>query len=247
MEKIKVKIGILGYLPFEFDQEKIKRWKSDLFAIDEICTINITSAKCDQEGWRYSDNLLNEILPARAEEDIFIAITYVALQDNYFTRRLDDRKVVVSYFRLLEEITKNNIPIENLLLRALYQCCTVYCCEKDSRNGSRAESQLLHHDTRGCIFDHDGYISDVIYSLDKPILCSSCKEQLRQFKVSEEIINSLTVELPRIGKDSYWRMINFIKSHPLLSLAITAVSGIIINMIANYLYGLIGSLFSGKI
>ncbi len=93
MNKIKIHIGIIGYLPFEFNRNKIKRWRSGLFEITRVEDYNIKSKRSDTGGWGYTDSLLNKELPNRDSEDIFIGITYVPIQGDYFARRLSDRRL----------------------------------------------------------------------------------------------------------------------------------------------------------
>lgn len=239
MEKIKIKIGIIGYLPFSFNQKKIEKWKSKLFSITEIAQYNINSQKSDSGSWEYSDAILSQELPPRQDEDIFIGITYVPIECNYFSRRLDNNRIIISYFDIHQVISQNNIPIENLLLRIVYASSIVYLCEKNIPTTKTMEIEFLHDDTRGCIYDMDGNKYDIIYSLDQPKLCNSCIEKLRKKKITEELIQSAINELKNIKKDPYWQIANFIKKRPLISISLTFIFGVIMSIVANYLYDFI--------
>ena len=236
MNRIKIKIGIIGYLPFKFNRNKIEKWNSKLFDVVELSEFNINSKRSDTSNWEYSDDVLNKELPKRQNEDIFIGITYVPIKNNYLARRLNDNRVIVSLFGIYEDLKCNNIPAENLLLRVIYASALVYYIEKNipSAHGERLE--LLHDDTRGCIYDMTGNKSDVIYSLNKPKLCSSCIEILKSRKVPNEIINRANKELKFIKKNNYYRIESFIKRKPILSLIITLLTGIIISVTANFIY-----------
>lgn len=236
MEKIKINIGIIGYLPFEFNKKKVKQWKSDIFEICDISEYTISTQKSDTSEWEYSDIILNSEMPKRQGVDIFIGLTYIPIQDNYYARRLEDNRVIVSLFEIHKDIITNNLPIENLLLRVIYASSIIYFIEKNIPTAQLGRHKLLHDDTRGCIYDMTGNKSDVIYSLDKPKLCDNCIAQLRAKKVSNEVIAKVNKELKRIRKDRYHRIEMFVKKRPLLSLIITFVVGVAMSIVANYIY-----------
>lgn len=236
MEKIKIHIGIIGYLPFDFDRKKILHWKSEIFKITDVSEFSISTKRSDTSNWEYSDETLNTELPKRKNADIFIGFTYLPLQGRFYIRRLDDNRVIVSLFEVHEDLTLHNIPIENLLLRMVYAASLVYHTELNVKPSDRGRIDMLHDDTRGCIYDMTGNISDVIHSLNKPKLCGSCIEILRGKKVSNEIINSVNSELKLIRRERYYRIEAFIKKKPLLSISITFIAGIIMSMTANLLY-----------
>lgn len=236
MSKIQVNIGIIGHLPFEFNRNKIKNWTSEVFKIAKVEDYNICSNKSDTDGWRYTDRLLNKELPQRGSEDIFIGITYVPIERNYYARRLENNRIIVSLFGIYTVIRDNNIPAENLLLRVIYSSILVYNMEKNITTTKERRLALLHDDTRGCIFDMTGNKSDVIYSLNKPQLCSSCIKQLQDSKVSNNTIKTVNKELNRIKKEQYYVIESFIKKKPILSIIITSAAGVLMSLIASYLY-----------
>ena len=126
MKKITIKIGIIGYLPFDFNRKMIKQWKSNVFeVIDDIEEYHIHN-NSDTGLWSYSDDILEKELPTNYNADFFIGITYVPIGNNYYARRLNSNRVVLSYFEMYQIIKQENIPIENLLLRILYACTLVY-------------------------------------------------------------------------------------------------------------------------
>ena len=238
MKKIKIKLGIIGFLPFDFDRKKITKWKSDLFEIVDDFEEYHFNHKSDIDNWGYSDNLLENELPNDFNADIFIGITYVPIEDNYYARRLSNNRVVFSYFEMAEIISNKNLPLENLLLRMLYSYSLIYL-----RYGNRMPLQsentiFAHDDTRGCIYDMNGIKSDVVYSLDKPIICDECTTKLRKQKVSDNTINAVKTEIRKIKKNRYYKVIDFIKKKPILSLFISFLIGIIISLISSSIYDL---------
>ncbi|MFR9596795.1 MAG: hypothetical protein SNH79_04355 [Rikenellaceae bacterium] len=236
MNKIKIKIGVIGYLPFEFNRKKIKGWRSELFDVVQVEEYNITSKRSDSADWGYTDALLNVELPKRDEEDIFIGITYVPIQGNYFARRLNDNRVVVSLFGIQKYLGEHNIPTENFLLRFMYLSVAEFLIEKNCTIEERWRLKLLHDDTRGCIFDMVGNRADIVYSLDKPKLCNSCIKHMQDSKVSQSAISNITNELKRIKKSRYYVIESFVKQRPILAMIITSVLSVVLGILTNGIY-----------
>ena len=78
-----------------------------------------------------------------------------------------------------EILFKKNIPIENLVLYLIYAYTLAFIKydNKIPKNGGAFD--IIHDETRGCLFDMHGIKTDVIYSCNKPIICSSCIEKLK--------------------------------------------------------------------
>ncbi len=238
MKKIRIKLGIIGFLPFDFDRKKITKWKSDLFEIVDDFEEYHFNHKSDIENWGYSDDLLENELPNEFNADIFIGITYVPIEDNYYARRLNNNRVVFSYFEMAEIISTKNLPLENLLLRMLYSYSLIYIRYGNRMPLQTENTNFAHDDTRGCIFDMNGIKIDVIYSLDKPIICDECTTKLRKEKVSDNTINIVKREIKKIKKNKYYKVIDFIKKKPILSLFISFLIGVLISIISSSIYDL---------
>lgn len=240
MDRVRIKIGIIGYLPFEFNLKKIKHWRSGVFKITGVDEYDIKTSRADTSDWGYSDDLLNKELPERSGEDIFIGVTYVPIENNFYARRLENNRVIVSFCGIYQDIIENNIPVENLLLRVIYASSIIYKIEREIRPVAKYRYILLHDDTRGCIFDMTGNDKrDVIYSLDRPQLCDACKSNLRANNIPNNTIKIINTELLRIKKGRFYHISQFIKKRPFFSMLITIVTGIIISLIANAIYDLL--------
>lgn len=236
MAKIRVKIGIIGYLPFDFDRKMIKNWKSDVFEIvDDIDEYHFKNDS-DTFSWGYSDKILNDELPSNYDGDFFIGITYVPIENNFYARRLNSNRVVLSYFEMYQILKEDNIPMENLLLRVLYAYCLLY-----HRNSKKLPTQndwlgFTHDDTRGCLFDMNGNKTDVIFSLDSPKICDDCTIRIRNEKVSDNCTNLIKKEIRRIKKGQFYKIIEFVKNRPILSIILSAIFGISLSLFATIIY-----------
>lgn len=244
MSKIKIRIAILGHLPYSIDLNKIKNWKSDLFELEQpISSFNIVG-NSDGVNWEFLDENINHQLPARDGSDILLVVTNVPLQDNYFARRYSDNRVCITFNEMTDYLKFDNIPYENLILRVLYSVSFVY-----KRYGNRVPeitelTNFAHDDTRGCIFDMNGIKTDIIYSLNKPQLCHSCVEtltNLRTNRIDKELILKVQKELLKIRKGLYFQVLDFIKMRPIFALIISTVFALLIgtsgSLIASWIWG----------
>lgn len=236
LKKIKIKIGIIGYIPFEFNKNKIKKWKSDIFEIVDNFDEFHFQYNADTSSWGYSDELLNREIPKNEEGDFFIYITYVPIENNYYARRLEGKRIVLSYFEMYDILKKEHIPMENLLLRVLYAYSLVFLRNSKHIPEQSHISDFTHDDTRGCLFDMNGNKTDVIFSLNVPRICDDCKSKIRHEKVSDNIINQISKELKRIKKKKFYKISDFVKKRPLISIMISSIFGIVLSIIANIIY-----------
>ncbi len=235
MGKLKISVAIIGYMPREFDEQEIKNWKSDIFSIVgeiENYSLNINS---DTDGWVFSDSSLEKQLPNQFEGDFLISIVNVPLEQNYYSRRLSNNRVVFTFHEMKEILHYSNIPLKNIILRLLYAYTFLYKRSRERIPLNEETTNFTHDETRGCLFDMNGIKTDVVYSCHEPIICPNCIERLRNEKVSNEIINSAQNEIIRIKKPLSFRILSFVKKHPIWSLIISAISAIILGAIGSYI------------
>jgi hypothetical protein len=239
MTKAKITVATLGHMPANFNGQKIKKWKSSIFeVVGGIQNYSITG-KSDVDGWIFSDSKLNALLPRKIEGDFIVAIVNVPIELNWYTRRPAPNRIIFTFHEIRDILDFYNIPLENIVMRVLYLYSLVY----RAKNGIPSNDETYnytHDDTRGCLFDMNGYKGDIIHSCHKPIICPSCVEKLKGERVSANAISDAQREIRQIKKIYYYRIIDFIQSHPILSLIITAFAtitlGTVSSIIASYMY-----------
>jgi len=233
MSKIKYRIILLGHPPHLLNVGKLLKWKSKLFEVlTPIDNFTITE-NSDGVAWDFSDEVISRQLPNRDSEEILLAITNVPMQENFFARRHPDNKICMTFRTIGDILYAENIPLENAVLRVLYSAALVY-----RRYGRRIPTMdeitgFAHDETRGCIFDMCGNINDVIFSTNSPHICPSCVEQLKNAHIETNLIESIQSELHKIRKKLYYRILDFIKVHPILALILSLVTGIIIGAVGS--------------
>ena len=227
-------------MPADFNRQKIKGWDSSVFEIvDEIESYSLT---CDSDGldWEFTDEALENVLPKNFNGEFLIAIVNVPIELNWYSRRLSANRVVFSFHEIKEILRFSNIPLENVICRLLYAYTLLY-----KRSGNRIpenaeHTNFTHDETRGCLFDMNGIKTDVVYSCHNPVICPDCVGRLKREKVSDETIAKCHSEIRRIRKVLFHRITDFIKQHPLWSLAISAVTAIILgatgSVLGSYVY-----------
>lgn len=240
MNKVKIKLVILGHVPHNLNLKKVEAWASEIFEVQNNTMSLKIDGKSDGNNWCFTDDNLNKQIPKRNHnEDIVIAITNVPLELNYYVRRFDDNRVCLTYYEMADILQNKNIPLENLLFRFLYTSTIILKFSDGKLPLSSDILNFFHDDTRSCIFDFNGIKNDVVYSLNKPIICHSCIEKYTtqsQSRIENELIAKISKEIKRIKKTKYNQIVDFVKLYPIVSLILSSVLAIIL--------GTIGSIFA---
>jgi hypothetical protein len=233
MKKIKIKLVVSGNLKCKIDFNCIYNWESVIFSIQEADYI-LSLPNSDGQDWSYSDNLLSGLIHEDQNYDLTLAVINVPLQDNYYFRRLKSNVCILSLYETREILKENNLSLENFIIQNSYLSAVVY---KENRNKiPESAYSLAHHEIRGCLFDMNANKEDIVYSLAHPNLCPQCSIRLMEKQIPKNFIEDIKKELKRIRKSRFYRINDFIRAHPWWSISITAVSGIIINIVANIIY-----------
>jgi len=241
MSKVKIKVISIGRLPIDLNIKKIKSWKSSAFEI--VGDIDNYALHCDSDGpdWQFSDDLVREQLPQNNQADFTMGIVNVPLELNWYARRLGKNQAVFTFHQIKEILQSSNIPLENVVLRVLYAYTLLYKRAGNKIPDYGEVSGYTHDETRGCLFDMNGNKWDVVESCNNPIICDECQEKLKREKVSNDVITRTQREIKAIRKELYYRMVDFIKRHPLWALVISSVFAILLGIIASFAYDWIKS------
>lgn len=240
MNKLKVKLATIGHLPLHLDLMRVANWKSNIFEIAGEVENYPLRGDSDGPDWQFSDSLLEKSLPQLSEEDFLLAIVNVPIENNFYARRLGNKQIVFTFHCIKDVLAYENIPLENAILRVLYAATLLY-----GRAGNRIPEfdetpGFTHDETRGCLFDMNGIKSDIVVSCDAPIVCEECQERLRHERVSREIISTTQHEIKAIRKELYYRILGFVKRHPITALlfssAFALALGVASSLVASFVY-----------
>jgi len=235
MTKIRIKLAVLGQLPVNFDRSILLQWKSDVFEVSHDIETFQLDEDAQGDDWEYTDNQLGKYLDNPITEDFIIILVTVKLEDNWYVRRLNDNKIVFSFYELREILQYQNIPVVNIILRLLYGASLVYRRYGDRIPPADEPTNYAHDELRGCLFDMNPNKWDVVESCHRPILCEPCVAQLKSAQVSNELIKTIQEEIRRIKKPLFSRLVDFVKSHPIWALVLSILTGLFVGVVSSVL------------
>jgi hypothetical protein len=230
---ITVSIVILGALNQKVDFQYLSKWPSSILKIKlggSIALLPNTTGS----SWEYTDKQLLKLIEWDKSSNFTVALINAPLQDNYYARPLNEKICVMSFYQMAQIIIGNNFSIEQYILRNIYELAVLVAC--NGGNIPANPMEWIHDDIRGCLFDMNPNKTEIICSMHKPVLCPQCRARLSQAQLEPLFIPTLERELSKIKKTLYARIADWIKAHPLWTLLITAIYGILLNLIASLVF-----------
>jgi hypothetical protein len=239
--KLDISIVRLGQLKRQINFGSLQQWKSKIFKINSVSEIHHIPNSENSVNWQYlSDNIVRNSIKRDNKARITMAITEYSLEDNFYMRMVDKGLIIISFFEVGDILRYYDIPIENFILRNIYEIVTLTHAYPDLLNTSDGIPDIIHEETRSCLFDISGIKTDIAYSSSKPSLCPQCEANLQQKQLPKDFINNLVSEIKKIRKPLFNRISDFIKCHPIWAIIIGIATqlciGLIAGLVANYLY-----------
>jgi hypothetical protein len=233
MHTLSISIVSLGSLKYPIDMSYLEKWNSQLVKIQHGESIrHLPNAK--GPNWEYTSKQLGELIQADDNASFTLGLISAGLEGNYYMRRLGNKVAVLSIFEMAEIVRYSDFSVENFILRNIYELAVLY-----TANGTLVPSgnhSWTHDDVRGCLFDMNANKTDIVFSMHQPILCNACRERVLSKQVNSCFLPALDGELLRIKKPMYFRITEWVKSHPLYALTITAFSTVILNLVASIIF-----------
>jgi hypothetical protein len=240
MGKVRIALINIGHVPFLFDKKRILNWKSDIFTINNEQNIENPPESDVEDGFidqKYDVDQIRKIVHCPSDSDFAFGLMANRYIDNYYLHRINNKVAVVSLYGMQDILMEKNISIEHFIIKQLYELSIVKQAYGEISVDDIPEP--YHLGTRGCLFDINGDKHDVIFNTEKPIICESCKKFLKQKQIENGYIEKIERNLSRIKKPYILRLELFVRKYPLLSLLISAVIAIVLNLLANILWELI--------
>lgn len=239
MKKYHIQLCLLGYQRYMDIIEKLQNYNSKLFVISNC--IQIKQMPQTDYDWTYTDDTICDLLTAHkidnSSVDLCLCFTDLPIEDNYFTRDLsafDSKTVLCSFYEADQIFSENNVDLFNyihgIVLNELVQIATLHEVN---------EEYYLHDDTRNCLFDMCGLKNDIALKYGKPHICANCLSKIESNMIEKEFIPLLQKEFNGFKKPLFYRILDFIKKRPIISIAITFITTIIMNLISSYLFELL--------
>lgn len=241
MNPTKINLVLLGNLKYPIDVVYLETWKSEIIKIQPGASVGHLP---DAEGnnWEYTDEQLSVLLSPDSSSDFTLGLINTPLEGNYYLRRLSNRVAVLSLHEMAEIVRYSDFTIEQYILRNAYELAVLFIA-----NGKLIPSEYTtwaHDEVRGCLFDMNANKPDIVFSLHRPNLCQACRTRVSSKQAPTALIPTLEQELSRIQKTLYTRMFEWVKSHPIAALFITAGSSVMLNFVSSVLFEKAKSIFA---
>lgn len=233
MKKVKIHIVLLGTQLHISAIRKLSTYKSDLFFVESTSSI-AALPNSDLYDWAYSKQVLSSLFTHNSYADITVGIIENKIEGNYFARRLTDKTGILTFYQVDAILKDANIDSFNYLLLTFYKIVTLYRLS-DERIAEES-SKFIHNETRGCIFDMVGNKYDLVHSASNANLCQQCEAYLAQRNLPSNYVSTLKKELKKIRKSKYDQLTDFVKRKPIITLVITALFSLILNIGACYIF-----------
>jgi hypothetical protein len=229
----KIQLAILGRLPLDIDVTDLVRWRSAVFEID--ANVESFHLNEDAEGadWEYTDHQLEKYLVHKVEADFLLVFVNVKLEANWYVRRLRNNRVLFTFHEISEILRFHKIPLSNAALRVLYALSLVYRRYGNRIPPASERTNYAHDETRGCLFDMNAFKADLVQSCHRPTICEYCVAQLKSNHISNEVIDKVQAEIVHIQKPLFSRIEEFVRSHPIRSIAISLATALVIGVFAS--------------
>ena len=233
--KVTIRLVVIGSVPYRLNTSLLVSYSSSIFEINDSINTHPIRTNSDGENWEFSDRNIQQSIPDGDGEDITIALTNIPLEDSYYSRRLDDNTVIITLHEVSNYLLRNNIPLENFVYKLLYAYVLIY-----KRNNKKIPSindyaQFTHDETKGCIYDMGGIISDIIYSCDRPKICGNCSQGLINNGVSQEEVFYAEKELKKIRQSLFYQGSAWVSDHPVYSIIIASCWSLGVGVLASLL------------
>jgi len=229
-DKISIQLVLLDTQLHISAINKISKYNSELFTIDSVESVSMLP-NMDLSDWSYSKSKLASMFTPSPNMDITIGIIENSIEGNYFVRRLGDKSGILSFHHVDIILRQENIDSFNFLLIAIYKLVTLF--RLGDKKNDKKSVHFLHDETRSCLFDMVGNKADLVYSASHACLCPECEAKLRKSKLPNGYVDILKKELHRVRKSSYYKIIDFVKRRPVLSLIVTAISSLLFNILSS--------------
>jgi hypothetical protein len=215
--------------------------KSGVFEI-EISDFNIHNNQIlSQFPTTLLDSSFNDFDYQLNSADFIVVLVNRELENNYFSRLLPDRPIVVVTIFGIESLNiHEGISYEMYLNRLLLAFSTIY--KVYGLLSYELAGNLMQLDTRGCLFDMGIHKPDIAKFFRNPHLSEEVKKILSDNGINNN--NDYLIKLERAIKKleigSFYKIKDWLKENPMKGLIFTfLISFIFSGLLGNFIYDLI--------
>lgn len=231
-DRVKIKILQYGKLYQKLDYDYIKRFKSDIFEVIDCATFDLKNGS-------YTDKYWEKVIDSQ-KNTLILAITNVPLEKHFYSRILSHHRIIFSFAEIYEYFKEGNIRLEDVIITELYR----YAIIVNFRSLSQGfRNDLWHEETRGCLYDVDDNLKDVIQTYKATKICEQCIGKLRHKGISLEKLEVAKSELERLAslknpkKSWYYVIKEKLYRHPYWTLLLTIAFAVLCDFISLLVLG----------
>ena len=226
-QKINISLVSYGLYKSQINIKFLMNWESKYFKISNYTQIK-NIAEPTGSRWEYTDKDIEKHL-VHTTGDITIALTDITLEYNYYLRRIHDNVCILSTKDMAEIMFENNYAIEHFILRNIYPLIISFYAIKSVK----PLHSWSHVVIKGCFFDKNAYKTDILFSMDRPIVCEECSYRILDKPMPLGFLEDIQKEYRKLKRPLYYRINRYVKNNLAASIAIIAFSTIILNIISN--------------
>jgi hypothetical protein len=236
-KKIKIAIVILGHSNLQFEVKNIKNIGSNIFevtSLEEVSDLPETNLEDGYLDQKFERAQIGTLIKCPDSADIALGIMSYRFNDNFYMHRVGKNCAVVSLYGIDGILDRKSISMDNFIKKQLYEITALYLLCNDLISDD--VYKLVHRDTKGCLFDLNGDRQDIIYNTETPIICEACKSKFRKIQIEGNILELFQKELKNIRKPLIQRLERAIQKYPLISITISAMAAILLNLAASAIW-----------
>lgn len=227
-------IVLMGYFRNPIKKNKLKEFDSSIFTIIQITEQRNFEVENWHEVHEVDDASLSKYLKSNTFSRTTLIICDKPLEGNWYLRILNEKVVVLSLYQISNILLDKKIPLEDFILKTLIKNAVIYHFYGKKLSTDAYENS--HYETRKCIFDFNIEKTDVIYNTQNAILCDDCCAKFDKKVLPEKFKDKVKSDLEKIKKNLYYVIEDFVKERPVLSLGIASVFGVLLNIVASYMF-----------
>ena len=243
---VNIEIIELGDLyPFSFKKLKAFNSNSTLFKLVENTenrNPDILNNFKSPESFQLNDADFKSLIDKGTKSNFSIIIVNRPLQNNFFSRRLSDKHIVISIFDMDKLSIHEGITLEMYITRFIYGFVSVYRCFNNSlpSNEIVGQFELFQNDAKGCLFDFCIYKPQVAMFFREPKISPEALVKLRTKSLPAGFIEALNKEILKLKISRYYKIKDWLKANPVKAILFTFLVGLIFSeLLGNLIYDLI--------
>lgn len=223
---IEIDLILVGNIKNLINTSYLKRWKSNIFKINQIKEITLTS----NNGFDEPNCTFEKIKELKTDNRLTIAISNYYFPANLISLRLTERLISLSIYDFDKILKEEKIRIEKYILRFIYSFSIIY---QTNNNKLPEKVDLIHNNNEGCIFDYCKRHVDTLKFHERPKLSSHSRNKLNNKNKPEDYLKTIDKEIIRLKRSVFEKLELYFKQNPAMTTIISLILGFILGLITN--------------